>query len=168
MKRFIAFIIVITLLPILAVIYILAIILNGLPLFFVQDRVGRDRVIFKIYKLRTMKRGKVTPFGSFLRKTALDETPQLVNIIKGEMSFIGPRPLTELDIIRLGWDSSEYDIRWIVLPGLTGISQLSPICSRDNTWKLDSLYCKTKSFKLDIIIIIQTIIKIFKGKTENR
>lgn len=154
--------------PFIIPLYLLVLLFNGYPLFFVQDRVGKNRESFTIYKLRTMKVNKITPVGRLIRKFGLDETPQLINILKGDMFFIGPRPLTKSDIARLGWDTSEFDIRWTVPPGLTGLSQLSPICSKENTWMLDNQYCKNRSIKLDFTIICKTIITIFKGKTEVR
>ncbi len=115
-----------------------------------------------------MRNGKITFFGRLLRKTGLDELPQLINIIKGEMSFIGPRPLTIDDIIRLGWNGKESDLRWSVLPGITGLSQISNICSKTNTWELDSAYCKNHTIKEDIRIVVLSVSKIFRGKSEVR
>lgn len=109
-----------------------------------------------------MKDDQVTPLGRLLRESSLDELPQLINIIKGEMAFIGPRPLTSYDIKRLEWDNSDYDIRWIILPGLTGLSQTSNICSKENTWNLDSHYCLHRTISMNLRIIGLTILKVFK------
>ena len=75
-----------------------------------------------------MRNGKITKFGRILRATGLDELPQIYNILKGDMSLIGPRPLTKFDIDRLGWQRSEFDDRWSVRPGIVGLAQLSYSC----------------------------------------
>ena len=168
MQKIIAFFLLLLVLPLLLLIFLLSLITQGFPLFFVQERVGLNRKGFNIIKLRTMNKGKVTAFGGSLRKTGLDELPQLINILKGEMLFIGPRPLTLDDIVRLGWDKKDYHIRWSVRPGITGLSQISDICSKKNTWKLDSRYCKNPSFKLDIQIICRSFTRLFQGKSEIR
>lgn len=168
MQKIIAFLLLLLILPLLLLILLLSLITQGFPLFFVQERVGLHRKGFNIIKLRTMNKGKVTSFGGALRKAGLDELPQLINIIRGEMLFIGPRPLTLDDIVRLGWDKEDYRIRWSVRPGITGLSQISDICSKENTWKLDSKYCANPSLKMDIKIIYRSFTKIFLGKTEIR
>src|SRR6187399_530374 len=89
---------------------------DGLPIFFVQERVGFKRRPFRIVKFRTMRDGRVTRVGQLLRATGLDEVPQFVNILRGEMSAVGPRPLTAADVQRLGWGASRYDFRWRVAP----------------------------------------------------
>ena len=97
---------------------------DGWPIFFLQDRVGRDRKVFRIFKFRTMREGRVTRFGAILRRCGLDELPQLLNILRGTMSFVGPRPLTQTDVDRLKWNSSRFDFRWRLKPGLTGFAQI--------------------------------------------
>ncbi len=168
MQKIIAFLLLFVSLPLLLLILLLSLPTQGLPIFFIQERVGLNRKSFNIYKLRTMGNGKITSFGRILRKTGLDELPQLINILKGEMLLIGPRPLTLDDIVRLGWNEKEYDLRWSVPPGITGLSQVSNICSKENTWKLDSTYCKNTSFKQDIRIICLSLSKLFRGKSEVR
>src|SRR5688500_4708965 len=74
---------------------------DGGPLYFVQERVGKRGRPFRIYKLRTMRHGQVTGLGRWLRATGLDETPQFFNVLRGEMSIVGPRPLTASDLERL-------------------------------------------------------------------
>jgi len=168
MQRIAALLLLIIISPLFLFLIILSLLLQGYPPFYTQKRVGRDRNLFTIYKLRSMRVGRITDFGRFLRKTGLDELPQLLNIIKGEMLFIGPRPLTPEDISRLGWDSSEFDIRWTVFPGITGPAQLSPLCSKENTWKLDEQYCKNHSLRGDFKIILSSVLKVFLGKSEVR
>lgn len=168
MDRFIALILFILTSPILIVISLINLMLNGSPIYFPQKRVGYKREAFTIYKIRTMERSRVHSFGKILRKTGLDELPQLINIIKGDMSFIGPRPLTEDDITRLEWNSSGFDIRWSVNPGITGLSQLSNICSKDNSWKLDKFYVENRSLGLNFKIAFKTLIKAIRGRSEVR
>jgi lipopolysaccharide/colanic/teichoic acid biosynthesis glycosyltransferase len=97
---------------------------DGGPVLFRQPRLGLHRRRFDILKFRTMRDGRVTRAGRWLRHAGLDEVPQFVNILRGEMSAIGPRPLTPDDVARLGWDAPEYDFRWSCAPGLTGLAQL--------------------------------------------
>jgi lipopolysaccharide/colanic/teichoic acid biosynthesis glycosyltransferase len=75
--------------------------------------------------IRTMRDGRVTRVGTALRATGLDEIPQFLNILSGEMSAVGPRPLTEADVRRLGWTGAEFDFRWEQKPGLTGLAQIA-------------------------------------------
>ena len=97
---------------------------DGRPVLFRQRRLGRHRREFEILKFRTMRDGVVTTPGRLLRATGLDEVPQLINILRGEMSGVGPRPLTAADVDRLGWAGPEVDFRWRCKPGLTGLAQL--------------------------------------------
>ena len=97
---------------------------DGAPVLFAQERIGYRRRPFRIFKFRTMRDGQVTRAGRVLRATGLDEVPQFVNILRGDMSAIGPRPLTPEDIARLGWTGSAFDFRWACRPGLTGLAQL--------------------------------------------
>lgn len=111
-----------------------------------------------------MKNGKITFIGKILRKTGIDELPQLLNIISGQMSFVGPRPLTQFDLDRLGWNATYYNERWNVKPGLTGLAQLSPICHKKMSWFLDQKYCRCQSAILDLKIVFGSSIAIFAGK----
>jgi lipopolysaccharide/colanic/teichoic acid biosynthesis glycosyltransferase len=97
---------------------------DGRPVLFVQERLGYRRRPFRILKFRTMRDGRVTRVGRLLRATGLDELPQFLNILRGDMSAVGPRPLTAADVARLGWDRSQMDFRWTCRPGLTGLAQL--------------------------------------------
>src|SRR5215469_15963107 len=94
------------------------------PVTFSQPRVGRERHPFTILKFRSLRDQKVTRVGQWLRSTGVDELPQFVNVCRGEMSVVGPRPLTAQDIRRLGWNGPEYDWRFGARPGLTGLAQL--------------------------------------------
>lgn len=133
-------------------------------LIFTQSRLGLHRKPFTIFKFKTMVDGKVTRFGSILRATGIDELPQLWNIIKGDMQFIGPRPLTQKDVDRLEWNSSEYDKRFSVRPGMTGFAQLSPICDPKNTLTQDHKTIDEKSAFNVLKIILLSLAIAFLGK----
>jgi lipopolysaccharide/colanic/teichoic acid biosynthesis glycosyltransferase len=132
-----------------------------------QKRIGKDGKEFSIYKYKTMKLNKekkleVTRSGKFLRKTGLDELPQLINIIKGEMSFIGPRPWIKEYFINF---NSEQKKRQLVLPGITGLAQVegnsNTILKKIN---LDIQYVDNISCTMDISILIKTIYMILTMK----
>jgi len=150
---------------------------DGGPVFFPQDRVGRRGRVFKALKFRSMRPDaealtgpiqataddpRVTYVGRVLRGTAMDELPQLVNILRGDMSFVGPRPLRpgEVDvrgdgrIMRLD-EIPGYDERHVVRPGLTGLTQVyaSRDISRTSKFRLDRLYLKRATFWLDMRLI---------------
>ena len=159
------------LLPLMLLIYLLVIINLGSPAFFLQERVGKDNKIFKMIKFRTMKNStdknvnllsdneRVTKFGSFLRSFSLDELPELINILKGDMSLVGPRALL---VQYLGLYNDEQIRRHEVLPGLTGWAQIN---GRNSiTWsekfKLDVWYVDNWSLWLDIKIFFLTFWKV--------
>lgn len=161
----------IVLLPILVCIAYLVKIKLGEPVLFTQIRPGKDCKLFKMYKFRTMTdekdaSGKLLPddirmtnFGKKLRATSLDELPELINILKGEMSVVGPRPQLVRDMVFF----TEKELkRQTVYPGLTGLAQ---ICGRNNiTWNekfiYDLAYIKNISFSEDMRIIYRTIFKV--------
>jgi lipopolysaccharide/colanic/teichoic acid biosynthesis glycosyltransferase len=113
---------------------------DGRPVLFRQLRLGRQRRPFSIIKIRTMRDGRVTRVGGVLRATGLDEVPQLVNILSGEMSAVGPRPLTEDDVMRLGWTGAQFDFRWNDQPGLTGLAQILGAQTPADALELDRAY----------------------------
>lgn len=145
----------------------------GSPIFFTQDRVGKDNKIFKMIKFRTMSderdeygellsdEYRLTSFGKFLRSTSIDELPELINVLKGDMSLVGPRPLLQ-EYIPLY--SKEQIRRHDVLPGLTGWAQVNGRNSISwcDKFKLDVWYVDNQSFILDIKIILMTILKVVK------
>lgn len=161
----------IILLPIFILIwFILLYINNGKP-FFRQPRPGKDEKIFSILKFKTMtdktdEHGKllpdelrVTKFGTFLRKSSLDEIPQLLSIIKGDMSLIGPRPLR---VRYLPYYTTEENLRHTVRPGVTGLAQVSGrnLLDWDTRLQKDVEYVKNLSFALDVKILFKTALKV--------
>ncbi|MGL5623295.1 sugar transferase [Cetobacterium sp.] len=175
----------ILLLPVLLVIGLIIKVEDGGRVFFLQKRLGKDKKIFEIYKFRTMKENapdirlvdgstfnsendpRVTKIGKILRRTSLDELAQIINVIKGEMSFIGPRPDLP-DHLKL-YEGEEFK-KLLVRPGITGYAQVNG--RNDLPWKerfkYDIYYAENWSILLDIKIILKTIEIIFTGKGVNR
>jgi lipopolysaccharide/colanic/teichoic acid biosynthesis glycosyltransferase len=151
-----------------------AIIIRGNP-FFVQSRPGKREKIFKLIKFRTMtcekdEFGRLLPdherlvtYGKFLRSSSLDELPELINILKGEMAIVGPRPLL---VEYLPLYSEEQRHRHDVRPGLTGYAQVNGrnAITWTDKFKLDKIYVDTMSFKMDVKIILQTISAVLTHK----
>ncbi|MDB8540851.1 sugar transferase [Turicibacter sanguinis] len=166
-------VLIILLSPVILLVAVLVGIKMGWPVFFVQERVGKDNQIFKIYKFRTMsnsvdKKGqplsdemRLTKFGQFLRQTSLDELPELFNILKGEMSFVGPRPL----LVEYLLEYDEHQIRrHEIRPGLTGWAQVNGrnLVSWEERFNLDVWYVDHCHFGLDLKILWMTVIKVLK------
>ena len=159
--------------PILLIIAILIRIKLGSPIFFIQDRVGKNGQIFKIIKFRTMldatdkwgeplhDKERLTTFGKLLRSTSIDELPELINVLKGDMSLVGPRPLLVEYIPNY---SKEQWRRHEVKPGITGWAQING--RNCITWKrkfeLDVWYVDNISVFTDIKILLKTIVKVIK------
>lgn len=136
---------------------------GGSP-FFTQPRVGVGRATFRILKFRTMRDGCVTRVGHWLRRTGLDELPQFGNVYRGDMSIVGPRPLTAADVERLKWSSAQHDWRFAMKPGITGIAQLAGGRSARHSARLDCLYLRRQSALLDARIIALSFIINIAGK----
>lgn len=159
--------------PIFIIVGILVRVNLGSPIFFTQERIGYKNKKFKMYKFRTMKDAKdkqgnllpdnerMTRFGKILRSTSLDELPEFLNILKGEMSLVGPRPLL---VEYLPLYNDEQIKRHEVLPGLTGWAQVNGRNSLSWTEKfnLDVWYVEHWSLKLDLKIFFLTIYKVLK------
>ncbi len=124
--------------------------------FFLQKRLGENEREFTIYKLKTFFKGKPTKWGLFLRKYSLDELPQVLNVLKGEMSFIGPRPLPPE---YLSVYTPKERIRHQVKPGITGLAQVKGRnrLSWKNKFRYDVFYVQKLSYKLDLYILGQTL-----------
>ena len=140
---------------------------RGSP-FFTQTRTGAGRKTFPILKFRTMRDGVVTRVGRWLRRTGLDELPQFVNVCRGEMSIVGPRPLTPEDVMRLEWSSQRYDWRFALKPGITGTAQLAGGRSARDSARLDRLYLRRQCASLDVCIIALSFAINVIGKTRVR
>jgi lipopolysaccharide/colanic/teichoic acid biosynthesis glycosyltransferase len=139
--------------PVIAVIAAAIVLEDGWPVLFRQERLGRGRQPFTILKFRSMKDGRITVVGRMLRATGLDELPQFINILRGDMSAVGPRPLTESDVTRLGWLAPRYDFRWRVRPGLTGLAQVIAARSGRVSLGLDRRYVARQSLSLDLRLV---------------
>ena len=139
--------------PVLAAVAAAILLDDGPPVLFAQPRLGRGRRPFTILKFRSMRDGKVTRVGRVLRATGLDEIPQFVNILSGDMSAVGPRPLTAEDTSRLGWLPPRYDFRWSVPPGLTGLAQLAGPPSAARALALDRWYVSRGTLMVDVRMI---------------
>src|SRR2546427_7410290 len=139
--------------PAMAVIAGAILLEDGWPVLFRQERLGRRRRPFTILKFRSMRDGRITRVGRMLRATGLDELPQFINILRGDMSAVGPRPLTDSDVTRLGWMTPRCDFRWRVLPGLTGLAQGSEVRSGRLSPGLDRWYVARQSLALDLRLV---------------
>ena len=170
---FLSLILIILLFPIMILIFFLVWLIIGSPIF-IQKRPGLNGKIFTIYKFKTLyeaskfvsEKKRQNKFGKFLRKSGLDELPQLFNILENNMSFVGPRPLL-VDYLKKY--SSYEKKRHLVKPGLTGLAQINPEISGKKSWKksirYDIFYVTKISFFLDIKILFRTVIVIlFKTK----
>jgi exopolysaccharide biosynthesis polyprenyl glycosylphosphotransferase len=151
------------------------------PVIFKQERVGQFEKIFNIYKFRTMIENaeeetgpvlteesdeRVTPVGRFLRKTRIDELPQLINVIKGEMSFVGPRPERPFFVTKFKKTIPGYSERFRIKPGLTGLAQINGgyATNARNKLKYDLIYLYHQSIFLDIKILFKTIKVLLTGR----
>jgi sugar transferase EpsL len=163
----------IVLFPIILVTALISRLVQGSPVLFSQPRPGKDGKIFVLRKFRTMKTGdgsdeaRLTGWGSFLRKTTLDELPQLWNILKGDMSLVGPRPLL---VEYLPLYSPEQGRRHDVRPGLTGWAQVKGrnSLSWEEKFEYDVWYVDHQSFFLDLKIIFLTFVTVLARKGINQ
>lgn len=146
------------------------------PILFIQERYGRNSRPFKLYKFRSMTdsapqianskftdiQNYITPFGMFIRKTSLDELPQFWNIIKGDMSFIGPRPLAKTDerVLSLRKQNGADQ----VLPGISGLAQVNGRnnLSDEDKAAYDAKYAAHLSFRVDMLLTLETLVSVLK------
>lgn len=179
--------------PLLLLIAVLIYLDSPGPIFFRQERIGLGRQVFRVWKFRTMvvdaekrlvdleaqneSRGgvlfklkadpRVTRLGQFLRRTSLDELPQLFNVLRGQMSLVGPRPLQLRDCnLAFQADSARFEHRLTVLPGVTGLWQVSgrsELCF-DDLLHLDEQYIREWSLMLDLRILLKTVVVVLLRK----
>lgn len=168
--------ILIVLSPVLLLLAVLVRVKLGSPVLFKQERPGLNEKIFTLYKFRTMTdardgdgnllpdKDRLTSFGRFLRASSLDELPEFLNILKGDMSFIGPRPLL---VSYLPYYTKEESLRHTVRPGLTGLAQVSGrnFLDWDRRLEKDVEYVKGLSFAMDMKVLFLTV-KVVLGKSD--
>ena len=180
LDRVFALVLILFFMPIMMAVALLIYVQMGRPIFFRQIRPGLNEKLFRIYKFRTMsderdENGNLLPdelrlkgVGAMIRKLSLDELPQLFNVLKGDMSFVGPRPLLEE---YLSLYNDEQRKRHDVKPGITGWAQVNGrnSISWEEKFEYDLWYVKNQSFFLDMKILWMTLIKVFKreGITSN-
>jgi exopolysaccharide biosynthesis polyprenyl glycosylphosphotransferase len=183
LDRSVALLLLVLLIPVALVLIPLLLVVHGRPLLFTQTRTGLNNKPFTLYKLRSMVRdaektgvqwakpgdARITPMGKVLRKTRLDELPQLLNILKGEMSLVGPRPeRPEIIEKQLAPTIPFYNLRHMVKPGVTGWAQVTfryGYSTEDSLEKLqyDLFYVKNRNLFLDVIVILKTIKTVLTG-----
>lgn len=175
----IAFTAFVCLLPIFLLVVLLLLLTGHRSLFFTQDRVGKNERVFRVLKFKTMTdkcdkdgnllpdKDRLTGFGLFLRKSSLDEIPQLINVLKGDMSLIGPRPLL---VQYLPLYNAEQKLRHTVKPGITGWAQVNGrnAISWKEKFEKDVWYVRNLSFMLDIKILFLTVKRIVAAKDINQ
>jgi lipopolysaccharide/colanic/teichoic acid biosynthesis glycosyltransferase len=154
--------------PVMAAIAAAVLIDDGGPVLFRQERLGYRRRPFQILKFRTMRGGRITRAGRLLRATGLDEVPQLVNVLRGDMSAAGPRPITADDVARFGWGGAEYDFRWSCRPGLTGLAQLLGARADCEALALDRVHTEAWNVWLDCRLIAWSFAVNAFGKARTR
>ena len=176
--------------PLLCITVFSILVFDGRPILFKQKRIGKNGIKFILYKFRSMKFShsyesignienyesalnarkrfktttindkRITKVGKFIRASHIDELPQLFNVIKGDMSLVGPRPDVPAQIA--DYDHKEWDKRISVIPGITGVSQVKVTNSNEERTKYDLFYIQNISFTYDFKILFMTVIKIFK------
>jgi lipopolysaccharide/colanic/teichoic acid biosynthesis glycosyltransferase len=165
--------------PLLLIISLMVYMKFGKPIFFTQERPGYKNKIFKIFKFRTMHNIKDSKgnliadnlrsdnFGNWLRSTSIDELPEIINVIKGDMSFVGPRPLL---VDYINYYNNQEIKRHNTKPGITGLAQINGrnSISWEEKFKYDIFYIENLSFFLDLKILFITIFKVLKKRNINR
>jgi len=181
-EKIIALLLLLLLLPIFLIVSIIIIINDGFPIIYIQENYGENHKPFYLYKFRTMKQGTpeipteefedskiyILKYGNFLRKFSIDELPQLFNIIKGDMKFIGPRPcmINNEEIIKKLRENKGIEK---LIPGITGWAQVNgrDLNSFEKKVELDHYYMLNQSFLLDLKILLMTIKVVLLAKEVN-
>jgi len=173
-----AFVLLLPAIPLIAFSALVITLTSGGPVFYRQERVGLNGKLFTLYKLRTMindaeevsgpvfsteEDDRVTPIGRFLRATRIDELPQLYNVLKGDLSIVGPRPERPFFVKQFQEEMDDYKLRHMVKPGITGLAQVAGFYSTNTNDKLryDLYYITDYSLLLDFRILLQTIPALF-------
>ncbi|MEM7533289.1 MAG: sugar transferase [Chloroflexota bacterium] len=138
------------------------------PVIFRQQRIGLHKQPFAVLKFQTLVDDEPTPMGRILRKTGLDELPQFINVLWGEMSIVGPRPLTPYDIERLEWHDEFYATRWHVKPGITGLAQIYGGQHKKLSWFWDQKYIEVGTVPLDFVLVLVSFAMNLFGKARVR
>jgi O-antigen biosynthesis protein WbqP len=177
-NRVVSFILLVILSPLFLIIAIIIKLNSKGPVFFTQMRIGKNNELFKFYKFRTMKIGTpdvatdkldnstsyITAIGKILRKSSLDELPQLINTFKGDMTFVGPRPAlyNQYELKELRTKAGVHKL----LPGVTGWAQINGRDNNDDYEKTehDRYYLNNKSLGLDMKILFRTVFKVLKAE----
>jgi len=175
--------------PVMGVCALLVRLTSKGPAIYRQERVGLGGRTFTLYKLRTMRVGaesatgpvwaqgdndpRVTPIGHLLRRTHLDELPQILNVLKGDMSLVGPRPERPYFVNQLKQQVPDYELRLSVKPGITGLAQIRAGADRNirdvkRKVKLDCLYIRSMCWWVDFVILFGTVRKVFAASGERR
>ncbi len=174
------FLAILLLLPVLFLMLVFAVLIkldSKGPIFYRGERIGKDMKVFVPLKLRTMvynptdnshksteeDDGRITKIGKILRKFRLDEIPQVLNVLKGDMSFIGPRPYVDYEYDN---DIENFEVRTIVRPGISGLAQVrgGNDLSLEEKFEYDLKYLRNFSIKMDIMIFFETIRVVFTGE----
>ena len=164
--------------PFLLIVFILTKLFLGKPVIFKQKRPGLNEKIFTIFKFRSLSNTvdsngillpdnkRLSKFGKFIRSSSLDELPQLFNIIKGDMSFVGPRPLR---VEYLKYYSPKQKKRHLVRPGITGYAQVNGrnFISWEKKFEMDNFYVENLNFFLDLSILLKTVVVVIFAKNIN-
>lgn len=178
----VSFLLIIITIPLFILIAICIKVTSKGPIFFLQKRPGKKGELFKIFKFRTMELGsekmtkgvevlkndpRITKIGKILRRTKIDELPQLINVLKGDMSLVGPRPER---IDSLNDYTDEISKRLLVRPGMTGLAQVSGniYLTLQERYKLDIYYVENQNFLLDTKILLRTIGVVLFGEEKYR
>jgi len=155
--------------PLMLIIAVLIFLTEGLPICYVKKTTGKNEKVFYAIKFRSMKKDPktITKIGRILRNTAMDELPQLINICKGEMSFVGPRPYSAEKCKSL--ESIGFSRRLSITPGLTGLSQISVLkhTTDEEVLRYDLEYMKRRNFWFDLYIIFISVWITLKGAWES-